>query len=209
MSDANEHAGSTHEGRPRPRGRPFTTENQPDPAKKAAGGVAAGEARKVPKLLREMRAIVEAREKPARLTPYQEKLWTLYETKFERFMAWQVKLETAWADTGKEKPAPGDDGVIERDEGTERAMGLLGDMFVDINRKMKAEQERFLKDGRCACCGQRPVPGQGEAGRVLQFQQKEPGVVGNTTDEAIRQHFREWAERNDPERGGGRHGGDD
>ena len=48
-----------------------------------------------------------------------------------------------------------------------RAEELIERIMTETHEESIREQERFLKDGLCAACGQRPIRGQGEAGRLI------------------------------------------
>jgi hypothetical protein len=110
---------STNEAR-KPPGRPFGPDNKPK------GGSEKG-SRRLPRLLREMRLIVE-KGLPAAASPLQQKLHTLFESDFPKFLDRMTRLEQAHAAATKKEPAKdaAESGVIEHDEGTTKALSILG-----------------------------------------------------------------------------------
>jgi hypothetical protein len=74
-----------------------------------------------------------------------------------------VRLEQEIAELRKQS-APED---AEDDQGSARATALIDRIFDDLDQQAMEEQQRFLKDGLCVACGNKPIPDQGEAGRVL------------------------------------------
>jgi hypothetical protein len=109
---------NTNEAR-KPPGRPFGPDNKPK------GGSERGR-RHLPRLLKEMRLIVE-RGLPANPSNLQQKLHDQFENNFDRYIDRLVKLEAAWAaGAAKEKPpTAGDDGLLTEDEGTAKALSIL------------------------------------------------------------------------------------
>jgi hypothetical protein len=84
------------------------------------------------------------------------------------FMAVKSRLEDAALQrSGSAATLKPSSDAVEPDETSERVMRLLEDQLDRINDKLLAEADQFVKDGRCACCGQQPVPGMGEAGRII------------------------------------------
>jgi len=61
----------------------------------------------------------------------------------------------------------------DEDEGPERGEALLNDFFEKFKEETRVRQEQFVKDGLCVNCGQKPIPGQGEAGRIVKAQADE------------------------------------
>jgi hypothetical protein len=124
----------------KPRGRPFGPGNKPK------GGSEKG-SRRLPKLLKDMRLIVE-KGLPADPTPLQQKLHTLFQSDIPKFLDRMTRLEQAHVATaakGRADKTPGPE--TERDEGTERALAVL-DAWL---KERKWEQP----DGPCPTCGRK------------------------------------------------------
>jgi hypothetical protein len=53
------------------------------------------------------------------------------------------------------------------DQGTSRALEEVNRWLAEYSQKRRLEEEKFVRDGLCACCGQRPIPGRGRAGEIV------------------------------------------
>ena len=73
----------------------------------------------------------------------------------------------------KEIASPEPDEKDEEDGGSERARATLKELFERVKEESRVRNEQFVKDGLCVNCGQKPRPGQGEAGRIVKSQADE------------------------------------
>jgi hypothetical protein len=85
----------------------------------------------------------------------------------KEFMAAKTKLEEAVLKGGGSAAASDPPSEVVQDVGSERVMRLIEEQLDSINDKLLAEEDQFVKDGLCACCGQKPIPGRGKAGRII------------------------------------------
>src|SRR5262249_29341587 len=102
-------------------------------------------------------------------TPQQEVFRKLHKRNPAKFLDLLTKHEQLFQQTlEKSLTRPkGQARTTPPDQGDEHLRGLIDGLLQRVNRRMREEQEQFVKDGRCATCGQVPIPGLGEAGRIL------------------------------------------
>jgi hypothetical protein len=95
---------------------------------------------------------------------FQRHCRTWLETDHRSYLSKLADLEKAQR-TGKtgDQPEEEDPGA---DRAIEAAERVLKNLAEKQERELRAEQERFVRAGLCATCGQPPVRGLGPAGRV-------------------------------------------
>lgn len=85
--------------------------------------------------LKAMRKIVKEGE-PKNPTPFEAKLWKLHQENFEGFMRLYRQAERDHKAGGKPKETQqARQGVIERDEGTEKCLAMLDEWIAEWHRK--------------------------------------------------------------------------
>jgi hypothetical protein len=124
----------------------------------------------VVELLEDMRHVY-ATSPSADVTPGQRKCRAWYKRDPAGFME---ILRGELAKDAKAEPSALESCVAEpagqtqpTDEGTERAKAEINAWLARQAEKRRLEEQKFVKDGLCVCCGQRPIPGRGRAGEIV------------------------------------------